>query len=218
MLSLNIKFNFEVPEQSPAKRDEAKGSYNIFMVVEISKIPGGKELIDVPNLLGKIGVTERMTIADLGCGRRGYFSLQVAKLVGPRGLVYAVDILQPSLKSLESMAHLFGINNIKTVWGDLEIEGAIKIPNESVDLAFLNNVLFQTKNHEIIFKEVTRILKKNSRLLVTEWEKFSTPFGPDPSQRIDKEEIKKQAERVGLTHEKDLKAGPYHYSLIFRKA
>ena len=188
------------------------------MVVPINKIPGGKELIDVPKLLGKIGVTEKMTIADLGCGRRGYFSLQAAKLVGPRGLVYAVDILQPSLKSLESMAHLFGINNIKTVWGDLEIEGAIKIPNESVDLVFLNNILFQTKNHEIIFKEVIRILKKNSRLLVTEWEKTSAPFGPDPSVRVDREYVKKQAGHIGLILEKDLKAGPYHYSLVFKKA
>jgi len=116
------------------------------------------------------------------------------------------------------MAHLFGINNIKTVWGDLEIEGAIKIPNESVDLVFLNNILFQTKNHEIIFKEVIRILKKNSRLLVTEWEKTSAPFGPDPSVRVDREYVKKQAGHIGLILEKDLKAGPYHYSLVFKKA
>ena len=187
------------------------------MAIPINKIPGGKELIDVPKLLKEIGITEKMIVADLGCGRRGYFSLQAAKLVGPRGLIYAVDILQPSLKSLESIAHLFGINNIKTIWGDLEVEGAIKIPNESIDFVFLNNVLFQTKKHEIIFKETAKILKRNGKLLVTEWEKTSAPFGPDPSQRIDKEEVKKQAGAVGLTLEKDLTAGPYHYSLVFRK-
>ena len=187
------------------------------MAISVSKIPGGKELIDIPRLLQETDIREKMVIADLGCGRRGSFSLPAAKMVGPKGLIYAVDILKSSLESLKSLARLFGINNIQTVWGDLEVEGGIKIPPGSVDLAFLNNVLFQTKKHNIIFSEAARILKKGGRLLVTEWKKTSIPFGPPPSERVDKEEVKKEAQRAGLSFEKELKAGPYHYSLIFKK-
>ena len=62
------------------------------MTESIVKIPGGKKLIDTKQLLEKIGLEEKMRVADLGCGRRGYFSLQAAKIVGNKGLVIAVDV------------------------------------------------------------------------------------------------------------------------------
>ena len=107
-----------------------------------SKIPGGNELINAKEFLTKVGIEEEMTVADLGCGARGYFSLQAARMVGSRGMVYAVDILPAALKGVEVNAKLLGINNIKTVWSDLEIYEATKIPAESLDFALLINILF----------------------------------------------------------------------------
>jgi len=179
------------------------------------KIPGGKELIDALASLKEAGIEKKMKVADFGCGRRGYFSLQAAKLIGPNGAVYAIDILPSALKSVESLANLFNISNLKTIWANLEIEESTKLPNESMDLVLLNNVLFQTKNHNVILKETKRILKKGSNLLLTEWEKKETPFGP--KEKIEKEEAKKKAEAVGLVFEKEFKPGPYHYSLVFKK-
>jgi len=181
------------------------------------KIPGGKELINAQKLLKEAGISQGMKIADLGCGQRGFFSLQSAKLVGSKGIVYAIDILQSALNGLNSLANLFGISNLKTIWGDLEMIKGIDLPDESIDLALLNNVLFQTKNHQVIFTEATRILKKGGKLLVTEWEKTAIPFGPDPQKRIAKEEVKKLAAQAGLSLEKEIKAGPYHYSMVFTK-
>ncbi len=181
------------------------------------KIPGGKELIDARTLLEKVGVAEKMKVADLGCGRRGYFALQVAKMVGNKGLVYAVDIVKAALQSVESTAQLFGINNIKTVWADLEIPGTTKIPDELIDLVMLNNVLFQTKKPEPMIKEAVRILKKGGKVLVTDWRKIAIPFGPPIESRVAPEEVKKIAQTVGLTLEKEFAAGPYHYALVFKK-
>ena len=181
------------------------------------KIPGGKELIDAKVLLEKGGITEGMLIADLGCGRRGYFSLQAAKLVGNTGLVYSVDILKSALENVLSMAKLFGISNIQTIWANLEILGATKIPNESIDLAMLNNILFQTDKDEMIVKEAARILKPQGKLLVTDWKKIDVPFGPPVENRPDPNEIKKYAVDCGLQLEKEFEAGPYHFSLIFVK-
>ncbi|NCO23445.1 hypothetical protein COW09_00745 [bacterium (Candidatus Moisslbacteria) CG12_big_fil_rev_8_21_14_0_65_36_11] len=187
------------------------------MKAETLKIPGGKELIDVVKVFEALGIAEKMKIADLGCGRRGHFSLQAAKLVGTKGIVYAIDILQPALKSVESLASLFGINNLKTIWADLEVPGGMNLETESIDLVLLNNILFQTKKHEIILAEAKRILRRGGKLLVTEWEKTGAPFGPEPEKRVDKEKVKKIAESVGLVFEKEIKPGPYHYSLIFLK-
>jgi len=181
------------------------------------KVPGGKELIDARLLLEKAGITEGMIVADLGCGRRGYFTLQAAKLIGPDGLVYAVDVVKSALENVNSMANLFGIPNIKTLWADLEIPQATKISNESIDLAMINNVFFQTKKNDLIIKEASRILKKNSKLLVTDWKKTQAPFGPPVQDRVGPEQVKIDAQKYSLTLKKEIKAGPYHYALIFIK-
>ncbi len=180
-------------------------------------IPGGKEVIDSLKLLGKLGIEEKMQVADLGCGRRGYFSLQAAKLVGDLGQVYAVDVLKPALENVRSMANLFGVANIKTVWADLEVFGGTKIPDQSVDLTMINNVLFQTDKDDLIIKEAVRILKTKGKLLVTEWKKIKTPFGPPTENRVNPEEIKTIAKSCGLSLLQEFEAGPYHYSLIFAK-
>lgn len=181
------------------------------------KVPGGKELIDARLLLEKAGITERMIVADLGCGRRGYFSLQAAKLIGPDGLVYAIDVVKSALENVNSMANLFGIPNIKTIWADLEIPQSTKISNESIDLAMINNVFFQTDRNDLIIKEASRILKKNGKLLITDWKKTQAPFGPPVQNRVSPEQVKIDTQKFNLTLKKEIEAGPYHYALVFVK-
>lgn len=182
-----------------------------------SKIPGGNELINAKELLAKIGIEEGMVVGDLGCGARGYFSLQAARIIGPRGLVYAVDILPSALKGVETNAKLLAINNIKTVWSDLEIYQATKIPVESLDFALLINILFQTKEDEKIIKEAIRLIKPGGKLAICDWKKTGAPFGPPVNDRPDPEELKRIVADSGLKLEKEIEAGPYHFALVFVK-
>ena len=180
-------------------------------------IPGGKELIDSRALLEKAGIAEKMKVADFGCGKKGHFTLEAARLIGPQGIVYAVDILKSSLKSIMVNAEMFGIDNIKTVWADLEIPGSTKIPSSTVDFAMANNLLFQVKNHLPVFQEAYRILKKEGLFLVTDWIMQSTPFGPPVEARVSKEKVKEVAKSVGFKQKDEWKAGPYHWALLFIK-
>ncbi len=174
-------------------------------------------VIDARSLLEEAGLEEKMKIADLGCGSRGYFAIQAAKLIGEDGLVYAVDIIKSALQNVKNTARLFGITNLRTVWADIEVLGSTKIPAESIDLAMLNNMLFQNEKIDQIMKEVFRILKKQGKLLITEWKKTEVPLGPPVERRLSAEEVKKYAEEIGLHFQKELEAGPYHYVLIFIK-
>ncbi len=155
-------------------------------------------------------------VADLGCGAMAYFTLAASKIVGNNGLVYAVDIQKEVLSSVESKAKLEGLPNIKTVWSDLEIPGATKVP-EGMNFCFLVTTLFQNSNHLQMMRESVRLLEQGGKLLIIEWLPQQTAIGPDVSKRIDADIIKKHAEELGLSLDKEFSAGPYHYGLIFTK-
>ncbi len=180
-------------------------------------LKGGTSLIDVPDLLGRVGVSSGQTVADLGCGGGGHFVAPTASLVGTSGLVYAVDIQKKVLNSLEATLKLQNIGNVKLVWSDLERVGAADIPDGSCDVAVLANVLFQNKNHHAIIQEASRVLKKGGKLAIVDWKQTSSPFGPPPDLRVSQETVKTLADSLGLLFLDLFDVGAYHYGIVLQK-
>jgi ubiquinone/menaquinone biosynthesis C-methylase UbiE len=178
---------------------------------------GGNELLNPEKLYQHVGLTQGMKVADLGCGGSGRFTITAAKLVGRKGKVYAVDILKSVLKEMARKARLEGVSNVKTVWANLEIYGATKIKTNELDVAFLINILFQSKEHENIIKESVRMLKSGGKLLVVDWKQTGAPFGPPVVDRVKPDKIKKIAKSIGLKKIDEFEAGDYHYGLVFQK-
>lgn len=177
---------------------------------------GGNELIKV-NIFEKVGLAENMNVGDLGCGNLGYFSVPAAKIVGKKGMVYAVDILKSVLQAVEHIAKQEGLNNIKIVWSNLEIVGATKVPADSLDLAMLHNMLFQSEDDQKVFLESYRLTKSGGKLVVIDWKMINSPFGPPPTKRIKKEDAIKFAQNAGFKLVEEFEAGPYHFGLVFVK-
>ncbi len=183
----------------------------------VDRIPGGNELLDPQKLIQKADIQPMMNVADLGCGGSGIFTLQAAKKVGDKGVVYAVDILKSVLASVVSKARMQGINNVKTVWSNLEILGATKIPNGSLDRAMFINTLFQSKKHKEMLHEAKRMIKREGMLLVVDWKPRGAPFGPLEKDRVAPERIKAIAKDLEFQLLESFEAGPYHYGFIFTK-
>lgn len=181
------------------------------------QVYGRSELLDSGAILRdflqlKIG----NMVADLGAGG-GLFSIQAARLVGDQGQVYAVDILKNALSEIESKARMSGLNNIKTVWSNIEIIGATQINEQSLDAVMLVNVLFQSNKHYEIMGEATRLLKNGGRLLVVDWSDTNSSFAPSNDRKVDPKSLIQHANQLGLNLANEFKAGNYHFGLIFTK-
>ncbi len=187
-------------------------------ITTANRVSGGSELLDARQILTQyLEIKPGKIIADLGAGGAAYFTMQAARLVGATGQVYAVDVVKNVLSGIESKAQMAGLYNIKTIWSNLEILGATKIPEASVDFAFLVNVLFQTqKKHEVI-NEAIRLLKPGGSLLVIDWRDSALSFAPAKHLRVDQTDIIKHAEKMSLTLKQAFDAGGYHFGLIFVK-
>lgn len=185
--------------------------------IRTSRISGGNVLLDPYYILEEIGLGSGMKIADFGCGAAGHFVIPAGKIIGKNGTSYAVDLLKSVLSAVKSRARFEGVDNVEAVWSNLEIYGATKIKEGSLDFVLLANTLFQIKKNEEVFKEAIRLLKSGGKTAVVEWKMIDAPLGPPMEKRLSKDYIRGLAKKYNLEEVKDFKAGPYHYGLVFKK-
>jgi len=178
---------------------------------------GGSVLLDVNLILKKTKISDKMTVANLGCGASGYFVFPVADVVGKKGKVYAVDILKTVLERVARRAKQENYSNVATIWSNLEIFNATKIESGSLDAALLVNVLYQSQHRADIIREAIRMLKKDGKLLVVEWKSVNSPLGPPVEERVNEDLLHTAAKKLGLVVDEEFQAGEYHYGIVFNK-
>lgn len=135
--------------------------------------PGSK----LGEVIKSLNVQEGDTVADIGSGG-GYFTLEFAKRVGQSGKVYAVDTKQENLDYVKAQSEREGINNVVTVLADDEIG----LPEKSVDLVFMRNVVHHLPEPATYFADLKRFLKPDSRVAIIDYKKgggfsFTQLFG-----------------------------------------
>lgn len=183
-----------------------------------NKFFGGNNLLDAYYILSQqVKIQNNQIVADLGAGGAAYFTIQAAKIVGNQGQVYAVDVVKTVLSTIDSKVKMAGLYNVKTIWSNLEILGATKIPAESLDHALLINTLFQSNKHAEIMAEAVRLLKPGARLTVIDWLDLNPSFAPPQDRQVYQEDIIAIAQKLSLTLENSFQAGAYHFGLIFIK-
>ncbi len=115
--------------------------------------------------LRKIGLKRGDSVLDFGC-RVGHYTIPAAKVVGSKGIVYAVDKEQEALDALQRKATSMNLKNIKVLntFGSIRL----KLKDNSVDIVLLYDVLhyFDKNKRKELYEEVRRVLKHNGLLSV----------------------------------------------------
>jgi len=73
--------------------------------------------LDIDRAMDAIGVAPGMVVGEAGAGE-GYFTLPMARRVGPEGAVVANDISRKALRELEQRGAKEGLTNVQTVVGE----------------------------------------------------------------------------------------------------
>jgi ubiquinone/menaquinone biosynthesis C-methylase UbiE len=164
-------------------------------------------------ILRRLGLRKGDHVADLGSGA-GHYSVSAARLVEPGGIVYAIDVQKDLLARLESHATEIGVNNIKTVWGDLEKEKGSRLRDGSIDVAIIANVLFQIDNKGAIIQEARRLLKEEGKVLFVDWKDSFGGMGPRPGHIVPEEVVRELFTEIGFSSFETIDAGAHHYGFI----
>lgn len=133
-------------------------------------------------------IEEGMTVLDLGCGP-GFFSIDMALMVGSTGRVIASDLQEGMLQKVKDKIKGTELEQRIT----LHKSEADKIGvSEHVDFVLLFYMVHEIPNKEAFFNEIGTILKPNGQVLMVE-----PPFHVSKSAFA---ETVGKAKSVGFTH------------------
>ncbi len=165
-------------------------------------------------VLQKLDIKQNMLVAEFGCGS-GKFAFVLARFL-EEGNVFAIDIQQGPLSVLRATAKRQGIFNIRTICSDLERKNGSTLSLATLDLVLIPNLLFQVQDKQAIINEANRVLKQNGMLVIIDWDPDAS-LGPEKERKVSVKQIKEMAKQTGLSFEKTIDAGAFHYCLLFNK-
>jgi len=98
---------------------------------------------------------------DYGCGT-GDFTIPAARKVSASGKVYALDYFSRQLEIVKDRTEKAGLTNVETI----QSSGVTGLPDRSVDVVWMCDVLHEIKERRAVLEEIHRILKDDGILAV----------------------------------------------------
>lgn len=177
-----------------------------------------KTLENPKEVLIKAGLEKGdFTLLDIGTGS-GYLAISAAEIMGNSSTVYAVDSHEETIKILEAHLSEKRIKNIFAIKADAVNE--IPIKRDSVDICLMSNVVhgFAANNEmEKVLQNLSSILKDDGKLIVIDFNKKDTSFGPPLEIRIEPDQLEDILEPYGYSLVSNFDIGVNQYCAVFTK-
>jgi ubiquinone/menaquinone biosynthesis C-methylase UbiE len=166
-------------------------------------------------IVGAIGLEKGMVVADIGAGT-GLLTTGIAKRVGPRGTVFAVDIVPAFLERIRERAAAEGLSNVVVVRGE---ERATGLEPASLDLAFMCDTYHHIEYPEAYMRSLFQTLRPGATLVLVDMKRPEGQSSPAVLRhvRADKPTVIAEVERAGFVFESEIDLLRENYYLRFRR-
>lgn len=167
-------------------------------------------------LIQCLSVKPGMVVADIGAGS-GVISIRLAREVGPKGTVLAVDIQQEMLDALAIHCKKLKIDNIEPILGDVR---SPKLKPGTVDLVVMVDVYHEFNYPYEMLSEIARSLKPGGRVAFVEYRKEDPTVPIKLVHKMSEAQVKKEASQpeFGLKWKETVDKLPRQHVVIFEKA
>lgn len=164
-------------------------------------------------LVEALQLTSGDAVADLGAGT-GYLSWRLARAVGEKGLVYAVDIQQEMLDLLSQKMAARKVTNIRPI---LSASTNTHLPTNSIDLAIMVDVYHEFSHPHEMMHSISESLKPAGRVVFVEYRAEDPHVPIKPLHKMSEAQVRKEAAAHGLEWVKTIRTLPRQHIIVFRK-
>lgn len=160
-----------------------------------------------------MGIADGSVVADIGAGS-GWFTIRLARRVGPQGLVYAEDVQDEMINAITRRVQREALTNVKPVLG---VGSNPRLPARALDAVLIVDAYHEMQDRVTMLSNLARALKPQGRIGVVDFKLEGTGPGPAPEERVSPDVVVKDAKEAGLRLIRQEPFLPYQYFLIFGK-
>ena len=163
-------------------------------------------------IMDALGIFDGARVADVGAGG-GWFTVRLARRVGPNGRVYAEDVQRQMIDSIQRRVQR---ENLRWVETKLGTPTDPKLPG-NLNAVLIVDTYPQFDDPVQMLKHLSATLAPNGRLGIVDFKKDVFGPGPAMNERLEPDVIIRDATRAGLklhAHHKFLR---YQYLLVFTR-
>jgi ubiquinone/menaquinone biosynthesis C-methylase UbiE len=171
-----------------------------------------RKMMDPDIILPKIGLKPGMTMVDVGCGQ-GYYAITAARIAGPKGRVYGIDIDNEALDLLGRKASDAGLN-IKILQSEAERTIACE---GCADIVFFGISLHDFEEPEKVLDNAWRMLKPGGILADLDGKKGETESETSLVKRLGEKEASKLIEEAHFNIESVEDISGWLYLILAKK-
>lgn len=164
------------------------------------------------SILVGIGLAPDQTFVDIGCGD-GFFTIPAAKIVGPSGRVYGIDLDADALDRLRAKAQKEDLQNIFLHLGAAE---EILICRGCADVVFFGIDLHDFADPARVLRHAREMVRESGIVADLDWKKEPQPLGPPLAKRFDTDRAAALLEAAGFRVASVAESGIFHYLIVAR--
>ena len=165
-------------------------------------------------VVGALTLAPGMAVADVGAGT-GYLERALSAAVGPRGVVYAVEVEPTLVTHLRDRAEREGTSNVVPVLGSSDTP---RLPTGRIDRILFLDTYHHIDGRVAYFRRLRAALAPGGRVVVVDWEKRPDTIGPEPSHRLAAEQVTDEMRRAGYRSVDTAVRLSHQYALVFTPA
>ncbi len=132
--------------------------------LDIFETPGREQQLQLPRVFSDLKLKAGSKVADVGAGG-GWLSVRLARRVGPKGVVYAQEILPNYVAAIQKRAQTERLPNIQTVLGTTSDP---KLPAKKLDAALILNAYHEFDQPLGMLAKIRAAMKPGARLGIME--------------------------------------------------
>src|SRR5687768_3714254 len=163
-------------------------------------------------VMNALRIAENATVADVGAGS-GFFTVRLARRVGPNGVVYAEDIQPPMLESIKRRISREGLNNVVTRLGT---ETDTNLPKGALDAVLVVDVYQEVADEASrirLLRHLASTIKPQGSNRIGNQQPGEGGTGPGPQGRLDRAVVEAEVRAAGL-RVLDRVTLPFQYLLV----
>ncbi len=132
---------------------------------------------EAERVMDRLGIKPGVRVADIGAGN-GYYTVRLARRLGPSATVYAEDVQPDYLKGLEARLKRDQIGGVKVVLGAPRDP---KLPAGSIDVAILSHMYHEIENPYEFLYRLRPALAPNARIGIIDNDRLTQDHGTPPA-------------------------------------